>query len=228
MRIGLYSGSTLYPLAGASGVSERTHSSAGDFSLTPESAVQVAAFVRAEYAKPIDRKNLLNVVSFTTTRQFASPAEAQLWCLDYHGATPSSGTLYFDAIAPGGSVSRRTMANAVIDPPRRRVVGATVLLDYTVRGGVIAVGSVTPTSVTVSGVTTPGGANGAYPQNATVNGKPSYNVGIYYLEWNGTRWELTTDMGTDYFYSTQDVASPDLVTTWTPTGSGAGTLVVTA
>jgi hypothetical protein len=154
MRIGLYSGSTLYPLAGASGVSERTHSSAGDFALTPESAVQVAAFVRGTYAKPIDRGNLLNAVAFTTARQFATPAAAQLWCLDYHATFPTSGTLYFDAIAPGGGITRRTMADTVVDPPRRRVVGATVLLDYNVKGGVIAAG--TPPAAATGSITVTG------------------------------------------------------------------------
>lgn len=144
MRIGLHSGGTTYPLAGQDGVSERTHSSAGDFVLTPESAVQVAAFVRAVYAKPIDRGNLLNVLTFTTTRQFATPAAAQLWCLDYHADFPSSGVLYLDAVAPGGTVQRRTMADTVVDPPRRRVIGATVLLDYTARGGELAVGIIPP------------------------------------------------------------------------------------
>lgn len=229
MRISLYSGSTLYPLAGASGVSERDHSSAADFSLTPESAVQVAEFVRAAYAKPIDRGNLLNVVSFTTTRLFSTPAEAQLWCLDYYANFPSSGTLYFDAVSPGGTVSRRTMADTVVDPPRRRVIGATALCDYTVRGGAIAAVSMIPANVAVSGLSSPGGANGTYPFLSTFNGRPRYNAGIYFVAWNGSRWEFTTDMGTDYYYSNEDVASPDLVTTWTNNGTGGvGTLVITA
>jgi hypothetical protein len=232
MRISLHSGSTLYPLAGEGGVSERTHSSVADFQLTPESEVQVAAFVRGAYAKPIDRGNLLNVVSFTTTRQFATPAAAELWCLDYHGSFPSSGTLYFDAVAPNGTVSRRTMENAVVDPPRRRCIGATALVDYTVRGGSIAVGSAEsyPTTITVSGVSSPSGANSTWSLDEyapVFNGRPNYNSGIYWIQWSGTRWEFTTDMGTDYFYSTENVDDPTLVTSWTNGPGAAGTLTVT-
>lgn len=147
MRIGLFNGSTLYPLAGSAGESERAHSSAADFSLSPEAAKQIARFVRGAYAKPISRQNLLHTITFTTSRLFATPAEAQLWCLDYHTAFPSTGSLYFDAIAPDGTISRRTMANSVVDPPRRSVIGASVMLDYSVQGGIIATGS-PPTQAT--------------------------------------------------------------------------------
>jgi hypothetical protein len=139
MRIGLKVGSTYHWLAGEPAVSVRAHSWADRFALTPESAQQVAQFVRGTHAKPIDRGNLLQNVSFSTTRQFASPAEAMLWCLDYDGAFPRSGELIFEAIAPNGTVTRRSMANAVVSPPARRINGASAFVDYQVRGGAVTV-----------------------------------------------------------------------------------------
>lgn len=239
MRIGLYSGSTLYPLAGEGGVSERTHSSAADFALTPESAVQVAEFVRAAYAKPIDRGNLLNVVAFTTTRQFATPAEAQLWCLDYHADFPSSGVLYFDAIMPDGYIVRRIMADTVVDPPRRRVIGATALLDYTVRGGLIAPPSEYPDLVVTGTLTSNGSTPFTFPtmrHAGFFDGKPAYTDNglasgntrsIVWIAGISKWWAFKPSPDAVIWQSSSDVATPDLATGWTPLGSATGTPVIT-
>lgn len=61
------------------------------------------------------------------------------------------------------------------------------------------------------------------------NGKPSYSDGFdgltsVILAWNGTKWRLGA-FGT--FESTENVATPDLVTTWTPVGAATGTPTVT-
>jgi hypothetical protein len=222
MRISLYSGSTLYPLAGESGVSERVHSSAGDFQLTPESAVQVAAFVRGEYAKPIDRGNLLNVLSFSTSRLFDTVAEAQLWCLDYHSGFPSSGSLYFDAIAPNGSITRRVMADAVVNPPQRRVIGATALLDYTVQGGEIT--GANAGDLLIGGTITPD-ITGILVRIADINSKPAWSSdgttsGVL-CRFLGTQWFLTNVGGTAaWFSSSTDAATPDIAPGWGP-GTGA-------
>ena len=176
MRISLKVGATIYPLAGAAGVSERTHSSAADFQLTPQAEKQIAEFVRGEYAKPLDRGNLLNVLTFRTTRQFATVAAAQLWCLDYAADFPSAGTLLFDAIAPDGSVTRRQMRDTVIDPPRRSIIGATALLDYQVQGGVIEVGALAYASVTIN----PTGADNSILYTATIAGTVGNSISITY------------------------------------------------
>jgi len=110
------------------------------------------------------------------------------------------------------------------------VIGGHSLVNRTGSGragarGVVASGS----TITVSGVTSPSGANGTWPLDAfapNFNGRPNYNLGIYWIQWNGTRWEFTTDMGTDYFTSTEDVADPTLVTSWTPGPGAAGTLTI--
>lgn len=237
MRIALYSGGTLYPLAGQSGVSERDHSSAAGFELTPESAVQVAEFLRAEYAKPIDRGNLLNVVSFSTTRMFDTPAEAQLWCLDYHATFPSSGTLYFDAISPGGIISRRAMANTVVDPPRRRCIGATALLDYTARGGEITAVTIYPNLVVTGSLTSNGTTPAVFPTQiyaGEYNGRNYYSntgtlIGVTHnIFWSldDTAWVLEQVSPYAAWISTSDVTTPDLATGWTPVSPATGTPTV--
>ena len=150
MRISLLADATLYPLAGQSGVSERVHSSAGDFQMTPASAQQIAEYVRGDNAMPIDRGNLLHTISFTTSRLFATVEEAWLFCLDYDRLTPRSGTLLLDAVGPAGDVDRRHLTNAVVKPPQRRNVGCSVLLSYSVDGSEI----VDSVSVHASGTVT--------------------------------------------------------------------------
>jgi hypothetical protein len=223
MRIGLYSGTTLYPLAGAAGVSERTHSGAAEFSLTAESARQIAAYVRGEYAKPIDRGNLLNGVSFSTSRQLATPAEAFLWCLDYETDFARSGDLVFEAIAPDGSSTWRRMRNTLVDPPVRRCNGATALVDYRVQGGVIE--PFTPNAI-VSGVST-AGVNGTLIPAGIYTGKPAWSTngtltagaGNTILRYVIASWEIS--VSTTYW---ANKVSPDLpfgLTGWAvSTGTG--------
>ena len=93
-----------------------------------------------------------------------------------------------------------------------------------------------PSSVAVSGLdayycTDP---NGVYTYFDTFNGKPRYQkpnrddpVGttddVY---WNGSQWEIFACMGDPLYSSTEDVAYPWLVTTWTEE-NGTGSLVFT-
>jgi hypothetical protein len=214
MRIALFSGGVIYPLAGAAGVSERTHSSAGEFEITGQSAVQVAAFLRAAYAKPIDKGNLLQVLSFTTTRQFATPAEAEIWALDYATNFPSSGALYLDAVSPSGAITRRILADAVVDPPLRRTIGATAFLTYQVRGSSISAQTFTGNMV-VSGHSF-AAANGVYTLSGTQSGRPFYVNGLHIIMWvntSGGYWGLSPT-GTWSARSASNVATPDLATGW--------------
>lgn len=134
MRIALLVSDTLHWLAGNPAANQREHSWASDWSLTPQSEVQVARFVRANFAKPIDRENLLNLVSFSTARTFATAQAAELFALDLDAA-PRSGIMIFEAVGSGGGY--RQMANTVINPPGRRLAGATLFLDYSAQGGAI-------------------------------------------------------------------------------------------
>lgn len=62
--------------------------------------------------------------------------------------------------------------------------------------------------------------NTEYVQGPDVNGRPSYIAGtignLVEIEWNGFRWEVFIEtLGTEYLYRSSDnVATPDLVTTW--------------
>jgi hypothetical protein len=49
---------------------------------------------------------------------------------------------------------------------------------------------------------------GIWERNGTANGRPAYGDALQVL-WTGAAWEFDT-----YWYSTDDVATPDLVTTW--------------
>ena len=130
MRIALTSGETVYHLAGQSGVSERTHSSAGDLQISAQIASQGRDGVRRTAAGLHDRKNLRTTISFTTTRLFATEILAQAFALDYDGSYPRTGTLTLTPI--GGTA--KYLREAVVFPPDRRVIGATVQLSYTVTG----------------------------------------------------------------------------------------------
>ena len=60
-------------------------------------------------------------------------------------------------------------------------------------------------------------ANGTYTimDGSDADTRPTYEFGIYTISWSGTAWELSD--GTDILYnSSDDVVSPDLVTTWAP------------
>lgn len=137
MRISLKVGSTVYPLAGTSGVSERVHTSAGDFRIEPQAVTELITRLRASHALPVDRANLSNTLSFSTTRKFSTSALASAYALMVDTAIPRSGILVLEDFSPGGEWSEHRMANAVVSPPRRKCIGCTVMLDYVVTGGAI-------------------------------------------------------------------------------------------
>ena len=137
MYVSLLVGSTVYPLAGEAGVSERVHSPAADFRIEPQAEMQVILRVRAATALPVPRGNLLNTITFSTTRKFLTSALASAYALMVETAIPRSGILVFKDVSPGGVWSEFRMASAVISPPRRSCIGCTVILDYVVTGGAI-------------------------------------------------------------------------------------------
>ena len=147
MFVSLLVSSTTYPLAGEVGVSERVHSPAGDFRVEPRTEQQVITRVRAATATVLDRGNLLYTVTFSTTRKFATPEMAAAFALNHDNLIPRSGTLVFKSASPGGFLSEHRMAGAVISPPRRNTVGATVFLDYVVTGGAITEITAPPSGV---------------------------------------------------------------------------------
>lgn len=137
MRISLLVGATVYPLAGEAGVSERDHSSAADWEHQAVPQKQPLDLLRASHAHDLDRGNLRTTISFTTTRKFATAAAAWLFDLDYDRTRPREGTLVLEALSTTGDASVRHLLNALVEPPRRRVTGCTVLLSYLVTGGAV-------------------------------------------------------------------------------------------
>lgn len=229
MRISLLADSTVYPLAGEAGVSERAHSSAGDFRQQPTANTQLVQKVRAANAEPLDRGNLLEVITFSTARQFASAAEAWLWSLDYDRTMPRAGTLVLEAIAAGGGVSTRHLLNALVAPPQRTVTGATVRLDYTVQGSNIIVVLVATGNMIVASADFPA-LDGVWENIGSAGSdRDQYTTAaVDAMQWvvGFPKWQIFRD-GLVTLESTEDVATPDLVTTWTEVWPGSGTAAIT-
>lgn len=131
MKIALVHDSTTYWLAGQTGVSERVHSSAGDLEFSGEIALQGQSRVRAVARAWRDRGNYSAGVSFSTTRKFDSLTEAEEFAATYDLVYPRTGYLEFYGAA-GAVVA--TLQNVVVNPPRRRVTGVSVRLDYSAVG----------------------------------------------------------------------------------------------
>jgi len=63
--------------------------------------------------------------------------------------------------------------------------------------------------------------NGTYTHTGTANSKPLYGMGASYdIRWSGTAWQIRGFTFLIYYQSSDDVATPDLVTTWTLGASG--------
>jgi hypothetical protein len=100
---------------------------------------------------------------------------------------------------------------------------ATELLDYV--GNTDVVGDLVAyeeddTSVMVMAGFGTEAVNGTYPYLFTMNGRPQYAKATQRVYWRGTKWLIEETGADDYYESTDDVATPNLVTTWTTvTGS---------
>ena len=71
-------------------------------------------------------------------------------------------------------------------------------------------------NIIVSGAGT-SAVNGTYTESGTYEGRPKYVYDNYVLMWNGLEiaWViLHSDGYPTYYYSSDDVATPDLCTTW--------------
>lgn len=136
MRVSLIVGSKRHHLAGQPGVSERVHSSAGNYRKVANSAVQVSALFRARAVKSYDRGNLQTTISFSTTRKFSDAAEAMAWGHDHELDYPREGTVVVEGQRGNGSVIARYMKDAVVSPPEIQYLGATLIIFYTITGGI--------------------------------------------------------------------------------------------
>lgn len=137
MRIGLLTDGILRWLAGNPDLGERSFSSASDFRMTPKINIQTDQFLRGAAVRVRDRKNLATTITFGTTREFPTVWAAENWVLDYEATQPREGQLILESQMGGGAVVRRYLANAVVEPPDRQVIGVSVILKYTIQGGAI-------------------------------------------------------------------------------------------
>jgi len=81
--------------------------------------------------------------------------------------------------------------------------------------------------VSGAGTTT---VNGTYVESGTVNGKPYYAKESFTIKWAASQWQIKSFLL--WYFSNNDVATPDLCTTWnsfegfdpvpTVTASGGG------
>jgi len=136
MRIALLNGSTTYHLAGESGVSEREHSSANNIRFTPSRIAQEVTRIRAANATAFDRGNLRMTLEFDTARTFDDVGEAEAFALEYDASYPRTGTIIITD-SDNATAYTRNMADCLVDPPTRTVMGCTVYLSYRVTGGAI-------------------------------------------------------------------------------------------
>ena len=86
-----------------------------------------------------------------------------------------------------------------------------------------------PDDIIVAGdLTTNGSAPAVFPPldyAGTVNGRPAYEdplAGGCSVQWTGSAWLLSHTGDVPLFTSTQNVATADLVTAWTPVGAATG------
>lgn len=132
MILCLIHNATQYWLAGQLGVDQHVHSSAGSLQFGGSTIMQAQQRVRAGHTALRDRGNLVASVSFTTSRQFETISDAEVFAATYDAVFPRSGTLrcYRET---GESVCQ--LLNAIVAPPIRQVIGVTVMLTYSVSGG---------------------------------------------------------------------------------------------
>lgn len=110
------------------------------------------------------------------------------------------------------------VAPAVVDIQYTEVMEFAVCIATSAEFGLVLPNdvSVLAGSVTVSGAGT-SEANGTYSYAGELYGKPYYMFGenaLYWLAFSYQIWVIATNAGGVY-YSYDDVATPDLVTTWT-------------
>jgi hypothetical protein len=107
------------------------------FEKLTQMASQVVRPIRSTAGAAYNRGGRISVVSFSVVVEFASIREAEAYALVYEGSIAMSGTLVMTAREGLGAPTIRTMANASLDAIRTRVVGRSVVISYTISGGLI-------------------------------------------------------------------------------------------
>lgn len=136
MKIALRHDAVDHWLAGAPGVAQSVHSSAGDLLINGQINIDTQARVRAAAMAFRDRGNLSQDISFTTARKFATTAEADEFAITYDAVMPRTG--YLDLYGEDDEPIAR-LTNAVVSPPSRQTIGVSVQLSYQVVGAAMLI-----------------------------------------------------------------------------------------
>jgi hypothetical protein len=99
-------------------------------------ALQEAPHLRAASQDNYDRKNRKTVITFTRSHLFEDLADAQVFYLEHAEETLARGLVTITAKSPTKEVERY-LKDAVVHACNPRLLGVTVLLDYTITGGKI-------------------------------------------------------------------------------------------
>ncbi len=145
----IHANGTLW-LAGDPAATERSHPPAGNLRIDADMELQTDGYVRAAAVVRRDRGNLATVVAFDTSRIFGTPTEAGVWAGAYDGSQPRTGTLVL-CDTNAGVLPLLNFPGAVVRPPRRQVIGCTVLLGYEVMCGLPVAVTAASGTVEVSG-----------------------------------------------------------------------------
>jgi hypothetical protein len=200
MRISLVNGSTIYPLAGQAGVAESVHASASDFRIEGDIAKQTSLRVRADNAQTWDRRNLQTAIQFGTVRTFETCLLAEKFAADYDETYPRSGVLVIEGTGGTGYPDSILIAGDLTTD------GFTPIPN--------------PPAIDWYATTTIGG------QPYQIYGDGTGDYCVVFDDGGGGFLHWLMEVGGSVWTSTEDVTSPDLVTTWTPTAPATGTPTV--
>lgn len=127
-----------YVLAeGAASRKAGVHIGPDGFEKVMQMASQVVRPIRSIAGAAYNRGGRICTVTFSVAVEFASIREAEAYALVYEGSIAMSGTLVMTAREGLGPTTSRTMSNASIDTIRTRVLGRSVIIGYTISGGLI-------------------------------------------------------------------------------------------
>lgn len=131
MRITISSGSDVCVL------SDHGMESPSGLGISSSGAVQVAEFVRAANARPLDRMNRRASVEFSVTRLHRDIITAQVFLVEHLEGMVWEGTLTIESRGTSGQRAERYVLNAVVESIRGNHIGATTVHQYQIIGGAL-------------------------------------------------------------------------------------------
>jgi hypothetical protein len=133
MRVILeYDNQTKFELAG------RDKDTVSDFVIQGTRLGEVAEFLRAESALPLDRKNRRLAISFRVTREHADVNAAEKYILEHEGRIKhGAGKVYF--VSGGGNLPGfiLTITNVLLEACESTYLGVSTFHSYRMQGQVL-------------------------------------------------------------------------------------------